>query len=77
MKACLKCSNRLDGQIQSERQGEREEEREIKYTHSRREGGEGRGEEGWKESKEVLREETHPRCSGGRNGCFALGRSCR
>lgn len=71
MKACLKCSDRLDGQIQGER------ESAVKsYTHARR-GGEGRaGREGWKESEEVLREETHPLCCGGRNGCFALGRSC-
>lgn len=49
-----------------------------KVVHARSEGGgEGRaGREGWKESEEVLREETHPLCCGGRNDCFALGRSC-
>lgn len=80
MKACLKCSDRLDGQIQGER------ESAVKsYTHARRWGGwgwEGRGgggqggRDGRKESEEVLREETHPLCCGGRHGCAALGRCC-
>lgn len=72
MEACLKCSDRLDGQIQGER------ESAVKsYTHARREGGGGAGREGWKEGEEVLREETHPLRCGGRNGWFALGRCCR
>lgn len=58
---------------------ERERDRAIKSCTHARLGGRGRewrgrewrgGREGWKASEEVLREETHPLCSGGRNGCF-------